>query len=165
MKGQQFWNDMAEVLRISESMNKELEEKGLRVHTTEGGVTKTNFLNDYDILPESFKTELYKWKEKGQIDNVQAFISTGLSRGMDWHSDDDPVIIHCLYGKSSYQIDRDDGPIVEVKAGETLYMPAEVEHWGMSDKNPRIILSIGVFSEVKPEDVTYHYNNLTIYEK
>lgn len=154
-----FWRDLPEVL------------KALPTGTTtpfmyRRGCLKSTLFNCTTDFPDSWAWLFEEWERKYDIYDAQIFSSLSLDKMMGWHTDYNNVILSPVFGSAIYQVRDSKNPNstfeqFEMQEGETLFIPAEKEHCGLGSLFPRIVFSCSTTRDMRPDEVDYHYSELT----
>lgn len=130
------------------------------------GCLKSPLYNSTENMPDSYVWLFDSWKKKYGIYDAQIFSSLSFDKMLGWHTDYNNVILSPIYGSALYQIRDSRNPeattrMFEVQEGETLFIPAVKEHCGLGSLYPRIVFSCSTTRNMSPDEVDYHYSEIT----
>ena len=128
------------------------------------GTCRTAFMSpDYTPLGELYDI-IQHYKQTHNAHDIQIFCSLHRVPGVGAHDDTDPVIIHQLIGTTKYNLIQSNENIVSVSLNEqqSLYIPQGHYHEPVVPDTPRATLSMAVDDHVRPDQVTYHWNDIFV---
>jgi len=130
------------------------------------GCLKTSLYNSTEGMPDSYACLFDEWREKYNIYDAQLFTSLSFDKMLGWHTDYGNVILSPVYGSALFQVRDSKDPqstcsLFEVQEGETLFIPAFKEHCGLGSLYPRIVFSCSTIRDLSPDEVDYHYSEIT----
>lgn len=158
-KNNNFWRDLPKVLSVIPPSD---------TSGYIGGVLKTSIFSDYSQLPDSYKECINKLSAKYHAYDSTVFCSLGSAHGLDWHRDDENIVITCIYGKTKYAMQGEDfdtmmpesGYEITLHEGQSLFIPKGVQHKGLSDPLPRVSLSMGTNKTCEEIEVDFNHYSL-----